>query len=357
VSSRASALPWSPAREAGGIFTRVQLCRVRVNSSRNRLPLSRSAVLFLVAALLLLAQYAMAAAPEPVATPTAPVELLSRGFSGTLRAVVVPPGEPLQPHFAVREDLKEARWLALGSDTQALASVTDEGLKAPGQPGVWRLAPTAQGAEPVPHAVITPVHFDGSKTQLNGYRIGRWPARGAGRTGRYAPPELLIEVTRENQDFAVSEHFRLRHFLTKDQANVWPKYLVLDLKLVDKLELVLQELHAQGYPARGLHVMSGFRTPQYNGPGEKGRAKFSRHTYGDAADVWLDDDGDGQMDDLDGNGRVDVKDAEVLARAVDRVEQRVPELVGGYGVYRANRVHGPFVHIDVRGTPARWSKR
>ena len=96
-----------------------------MNSSRNRLPLSRSAVLFLVAALLLVAQYAMAAAPEPVGTPTAPVELLSRGFSGALRAVVVPPGETLQPHFSVREDLKEARWLALGSDAQSPASATD----------------------------------------------------------------------------------------------------------------------------------------------------------------------------------------------------------------------------------------
>lgn len=78
----------------------------------------------------------------------------------------------------------------------------------------------------------------------------------------YAPPELLIEVTPQKQDVALSEHFRLRHFLTKDQAHVWPKYR-------------------------------------------------------DAADVWLDDDGDGRMDDIDGNG--------------------------------------PFVHIDVRGTPARWS--
>jgi hypothetical protein len=324
------------------------------------LPLSRSAVLIFVATLLFLAQYALASPPPPVAAQAAPVkppeqeapayvELLSRGFSKALRAVVVPPGESLQPHLSVHERLKEARWLAVGSGAQTPMALTPEGLKAPGQPGVWTL-----GGE---HAVITPVHFDGSTTSLNGYRIGRWPARAAGRTGSYAPPELLIEVTPQNQDFAVSEHFRLRNFLTKDQANVWPKYLVLDLRLVDKLELVLQELRTQGYPARGLHVMSGFRTPQYNGPGENGRAKFSRHTYGDAADVWLDDDGDGQMDDLDGNGRVDVKDAEVLARAVDTVERRVPELIGGYGVYRANRVHGPFVHIDVRGTPARWSKR
>ncbi|MFL5357909.1 hypothetical protein [Archangium sp.] len=322
---------------------------------------SRSALLFLVAGLLLLAQYALAAAPEAAAgdanagQASAPAELLSRGFSGALRAVVVPPGESLQTHLSFRQELKQAHWFALGSGAQAPATASNEGLEAPVQPGVWTLEATPQASA---CAVITPVRFDGSRTHLNGYHIGRWPAREAGRTGRYAPPEHLIEVTPQNQDAALSEHFRLRHFLTKDQANVWPKYLALDLRLVDKLELVVQELRTMGFPARGgLHVMSGFRTPQYNGPGENGRAKFSRHTYGDAADVWLDDNGDGQMDDLDGNGRVDVKDAEVLARAVERVEQRVPELVGGYGVYRATSAHGPFVHIDVRGTPARWSNR
>ncbi|PTL82595.1 D-Ala-D-Ala carboxypeptidase family metallohydrolase [Vitiosangium sp. GDMCC 1.1324] len=334
-----------------------------MSSFRTRLPLGRSAILFLVAALLLLAQYAMAATPASEAMggsagQSVPrVELLSRGFSGALRAVVVPPGESLQPYLSVRESSKEARWFSLGSGLQAPATVSNEGLKAPDQPGIWTLDSAQPGLDAALHAVITPVHFDGSKTHLNGYHIGRWPARAAGRTGRYAPPELFIEVTPRNQDFAVSEHFRLRNFLTKDQADVWPKYLVLDLRLVDKLELVIQELRTLGHPAKGLHVMSGFRTPQYNGPGENGRAKFSRHTYGDAADVWLDDDGDGQMDDLDGNGRIDAKDAEVLAQVVERVEQRVPALTGGCGLYRANPAHGPFVHIDVRGTPARWTRR
>jgi non-heme chloroperoxidase len=29
-------------------------------------------------------------------------------------------------------------------------------------------------------------------------------------------------------------------------------------------------------------------------------------------------------------------------------------LVGGLGVYRSTRHHGPFVHVDVRGYVARW---
>jgi uncharacterized protein YcbK (DUF882 family) len=62
----------------------------------------------------------------------------------------------------------------------------------------------------------------------------------------------------------VSEHLRIRDFLTHDQQNVWPKYVVVDPRNVDKIELVLADLEARGVPARGVHVMSGFRTPRYN---------------------------------------------------------------------------------------------
>jgi hypothetical protein len=300
-----------------------------------------------------------AAGEAGAAQPASRIELTSRGRSGALRALVVPPGESLEGRLSVNEELKQAlsySWSPVSGAASARALVAQE-LRAPSQAGSWRPTVEGQGEHDSAPVVITSTHFDGSKAYLNGYHIGRYPAQLSRRTGRYAPPEHFIEVTPDNQHLAVSEHFQLRHFLTKDQADVWPKYLVLDLKLVDKLELVIQELRAMGFPAKTLHVMSGYRTPQYNGPGGKGRAKFSRHTYGDAADVWLDDDGDGQMDDLNRDGLLDVKDAEVLASAVERVEQREPELVGGHGVYRPNRVHGPFVHIDVRGAPARWSMR
>ena len=101
--------------------------------------------------------------------------------------------------------------------------------------------------------------------------------------------------------------------------------------------------------------MSGFRTPQYNANGGEtsGRADLSRHQYGDAADVWVEN-GAGRMADLNRDGRVDTRDAAILAEAADRVERAHPELAGGVGIYRANRAHGPFVHIDVRGSRARW---
>jgi len=154
----------------------------------------------------------------------------------------------------------------------------------------------------------------------------------------------------------VSEHFKLADFLTHDQPNVWPKYLVLQQKLVDKLELVLSDLQSHGHDISGVTVMSGFRTPQYNAGGGNtgGRANLSRHMYGDASDIFIDSNHDGQMDDLNHDGKVSIDDSRVIEAAVDRVEKAHPEFIGGAGVYTAASGHGPFIHIDTRGYRARW---
>ncbi|HYD52249.1 MAG TPA: D-Ala-D-Ala carboxypeptidase family metallohydrolase [Gemmatimonadaceae bacterium] len=188
------------------------------------------------------------------------------------------------------------------------------------------------------------------------YTVGFWPGERRAIGGAYANPDGFIEVTRDNQDTRVSEHFRLRDFLTKDQRDVWPKYLVLREELIDKLELVIAELERTGHPVERMVVMSGFRTPRYNANGGStgGRSDVSRHMYGDAADVFVDNDGNGRMDDLNGDRRVDHRDARVILEAAERVERRHGDLVGGVGVYRAAAGHGPFAHIDVRGRRARW---
>jgi hypothetical protein len=199
---------------------------------------------------------------------------------------------------------------------------------------------------------------DKVKGRVGSYRMGYWPfERRKARSEAYAGLDGFIEVTPDNQDTQVSEHFRLRDFLTKDQRDVWPKYLVLDTKLIDKLELVIDDLVSHGYDVRHVSVMSGFRTPQYNRRGVgRGRADASRHQYGDAADVFVDNNRDGRMDDLNRDGRVDTRDARLLLAAVDRVEAKYPGLVGGAGVYAATRAHGPFTHIDARGKRARWGR-
>jgi uncharacterized protein YcbK (DUF882 family) len=231
-------------------------------------------------------------------------------------------------------------------------------IRAPTAPGYWRLL-IRRGDEQ--HEVegltlVTTVPFSEKRNgRLNGYMIGRYPTEGSGRQDSYAPPSGFIEVTRETRDVHVSQHLRLGQFLTKDQFDVWPKYVALDLRLIDKLELVMQELRAMGVRADRMHIMSGFRTPNYNGPGEGGRALLSRHTFGDAADVWVENGTrTGYIADLNGDGVQDIRDADVIVQAVERVEQKHADLVGGVGLYRDSGARGPFVHIDVRGIRSRW---
>jgi len=193
---------------------------------------------------------------------------------------------------------------------------------------------------------------------VGAYRVGFWPEeKGRLRSDAYENPEGFIEVTPQNQETRISEHFRLKDFLTHDQRDVWPKYIVLREPLLDKLELVISDLEDHGIPARNVQVLSGFRTPQYNqdlGDGS-GRARDSRHQFGDAADIFIDSNHDGRMDDLNRDGRVNVKDVRVVLAAVERVERQYPDLVGGTGLYHSTGSHGPFAHIDVRGSRARWS--
>lgn len=243
-------------------------------------------------------------------------------------------------------------------DDGSLASPT---FTAPSDPGVYKLAVQLQQASRTiqDFNVITLVPFSEKVGgRIGMYYLGKWPFEGGGtpKTPAYQNPSGFIEVTLDNADTPVSAHFKLRDFLTKDQPNVWPKYLLLKPNLVDKLELTIAELEAMGHPVRHVSIMSGFRTPRYNvhGGNPAGRAGLSRHMFGDASDIFIDNDRNGQMDDLNGDGRVDTRDAEVILAAVERVERDHPSLIGGVGVYSACCGHGPFTHIDVRGYRARW---
>lgn len=209
------------------------------------------------------------------------------------------------------------------------------------------------------HFITMRPFADKVQGRIGSYRIGFFPSeKRSVRAAAYNNPDGFLEVTALNQDTPISEHFRLRDFLTHDQATVWPKYLVLREPLVDKLELVLSELQRMGIPANRLRVMSGFRTPQYNqqGVGVGGRVQDSRHQYGDAADVYVVNGDRDWMSDLNRDGRVDTRDAKVLAQAAENVEREHPDLTGGVGIYKATSAHGPFVHIDVRGSRARWGE-
>jgi hypothetical protein len=276
-----------------------------------------------------------------------------RGASGKLRVKIRVAGETLEADSA--------------GQLVAITESESSGSSVAPRAGIWRLAAALNNAvQPIANfnLISTRPASEKSGGRMGLYYIGNYPGEGGGGavgpkkapSDRYRPPSGYIEVTRENADTYVSEHFRLRDFLTHDQPNVWPKYLVLQMRNVDKLELVLSDLEKRGINPRAVRVMSGFRTPQYNkgGGNTGGRAGLSRHMYGDAADIFIDNNGDGVMDDLNHDGRIDINDSRVIEAAVNRVEAAHPELIGGAGVYVAAAGHGPFIHIDSRGYRARW---
>jgi hypothetical protein len=271
----------------------------------------------------------MPAGKPPAALPPSTSFVNLVGFSGKLRSIF------LFPEDAAR--LREAGLLA-------------------GEPGIYPLASSKVFSSQLALFVLAPF-TDEAAGKIGSYEMGTWPdpAR-APKESSYALPRGFIKVMKDTAGTPVSQHFTIGEFLTKDQPGVWPKYLVLDARLLDKLELTIAQLNAMGYPVKNLFVMSGFRTPRYNDLdlGPRSRSMVSRHMYGDAADVYPDDDHDGKMDDLNHDGRIDEADAQIVSRAAEEVEKRFPVLVGGIAVYAGTAAHGPFVHIDCRGKRARW---
>lgn len=200
-------------------------------------------------------------------------------------------------------------------------------------------------------AVMEPYENEG---ELDGYRIGKYQSKPYKGNPSYLPPKGLIKVTEETAETWVSPHFRLGQFICKQEGD-FPKFLRLETALLVKMELIVEFLKEKGTEVESLYVTSGYRTPHYNK--ELGnKTNYSRHLYGDAADLFVDNNGDGKMDDLDGSGEVTGNDAKVLRSIVEDITTRYRYLRGGLGFYDVTNYPTPFIHVDTRGYPARWSR-
>lgn len=219
---------------------------------------------------------------------------------------------------------------------------------APSQPGLYPInVVSSDRRDSLTIQAFVLVPYDRLRAEyLNGYRIGRYPTDPLRGLDSYRPPHGFIEVTRANENAFISPHFQLKQFVCK-QSGGYPKYIVLNEALVQRLEELLALANRSGYRASTFRVMSGYRTPAYNRA--IGNVAYSRHTWGSAADIFIDEDADGRMDDLNGDGRSNAGDAEVLYHLFDDAQQG-----GGLGKYAATEAHGPFVHVDLRDRTARW---
>jgi hypothetical protein len=220
---------------------------------------------------------------------------------------------------------------------------------------------------------------------LNGYRIGHYPMKTHRQHSSYPLPRGFIEVTAENENTLVSPHFRLRQFLCK-QEGAYPKYIALYPRLLVVLEAILLKINERGHHSPTLSIMSGYRTPYYN-RAIGNSTTYSRHLWGDAADIFVDSNPrDEEMDDFNNDGVINIRDTEVLYDIVSEMykpraqrflagsffsepilqqlvingytdDTRLQKLLtGGLARYRATSSHGPFVHVDVRGIFTRWGQ-
>lgn len=227
---------------------------------------------------------------------------------------------------------------------------------APARPGLYpvHLRRGATAEDMLINVFVETPAGDLEAGRMHGYRIGDYPKEPLRGLSIYERPTGFVEVSPEVLGARLSPHFTLGQFLCK-QSSGFPRYVTLRERLVLKLEALLEDVNQHGIAARTLYVMSGYRTPAYNAA--LGDVLYSRHIYGDAADVFVDEDGDGVIDDLNGDGRHDEKDLAILAAIAEEVEHGSADgkFVGGLGRYGRTASHGPFVHVDARGFQARWT--
>ena len=245
--------------------------------------------------------------------------------------------------------------------TTSTGVLVQQGLKqwkwtAPDRPGTYLISIAGPAKDLIDlHAFVMVPARRVKSGLLNGYRIGAYPPQRFNGNPLYARPAGFIEVTKENQDTRVAPHFTLKQFVCKeDTSKTFPKYVVLQERLPLKLEAVLERLNAIGVDVDTLHLMSAYRTPFYNHA--IGDVTYSTHQWGSAADIYVDPLKSDRMVDLNHDGRVDVDDAKFLYDEIERplAQPGNGRLQGGMGYYPATDSHPPFVHVDVRGTAARW---
>lgn len=264
------------------------------------------------------------------------------------------PGEVLELSLSMGTDAVD---LFLGGERIERQGASQWRVVAPALPGRyalrWAGLPSGEARDLA--LMVGRPSSDLVNEKMGNYRIGPTPAAHPhpDYVRYYNEPRAFYEVSEAAVDQPVSQHFRLGQFLCK-QASDFPKFIVLDSRLLILLEGIVETLKQRGYAIDTLGVISAYRTPYYNR--QIGNIPNSRHVYGDAFDFFVDADGDGRMDDLNSDGRRDESDVDLLFDIVEALKQQPPydQLVGGIGRYYPNERHGGYVHVDTRGFKARW---
>ena len=186
-------------------------------------------------------------------------------------------------------------------------------------------------------------------------------------SNQYQVPRFFAILTPETAKVHLGEDFDLEQLIAfKDYHGPDGKKVITNERhtnvvplcpaLIQKLVKLRERLRQKGVKVTRFWITSGFRTPDYNHL--IGGAAYSRHCYGDAVDLCIDEGGNHRMDDLNGDGKIDRKDGIIIANACRELEAEGAVVPGGIGVYEWDgedsvRCH---VHIDCRGYISRWGQ-
>jgi hypothetical protein len=286
----------------------------------------------------------------PIAVPSA----TAFGASGGVLLKFAMPGQTVEYPLDVHGDPTALAysWVRVGDTavTDVAKPLSGAQVEAPANPGFYRLAlvrgDRRRVIEGLTLAVLVPFgEKEGS--MLHGYRIGTYLSEKL--AGKQLPPEGFLQISKRDVELPISKHLRVGDFLNHDSQETWPRYAAVSPRLLDKIELVISELARwHGTTTNDvrllLDVRSGFRAPDHNRRVRRA-AQDSQHQYGDAADVAIDANGD---------GRYSAIDSRMVGLAVEIVELKHPDLVGGLGIYTSGHTRTTYVHIDARGKRARW---
>ena len=226
---------------------------------------------------------------------------------------------------------------------------------APATPGHYSIT-FHQSGEQILLQVFVLTPFDNTdQDTLQGFPIGNYQQELFRGLSTYSVPKGFIHFTDNLTGIQVSPNFSINQFVSKQKPEHGETFLLVLPAMLIKLEALLEAANNRGWRASTLYIMSGFRTPYYNKV-IGNTTTTSRHLYGGAADVWIDGDEDGLMDDLNDDGKIDQEDAVTLANLAESLAAEGGRNwpAGGLGIYNATPAHGPFIHIDARGYRARW---
>ncbi|SDK89406.1 peptidase M15A [Halanaerobium congolense] len=189
---------------------------------------------------------------------------------------------------------------------------------------------------------------------LDGFKIGYYPKITADKQKYYSKPVGFLKIEESLLNLNLTPHFTMEQFVTR-QSTKFPQYIVLQESLLLKLEYFLEEVNKAGYKADTFGIVSVYRSPYFN---KKlgNNTNFSRHLFGDAADIYIDNTGNQWMDDLNEDGKSNIYDSNILFELAVKFDQneKFSQLQGGLSSYNGNGVRGPFLHIDSRGFHVTW---